>query len=263
MLFFTRITDANSSPAFISNCVVIAAREAVVAAVRAAAIGVERPVENGMPLTAVQRGPAGHFLIAGLVGAAVGAGQGGGAAGLDGQRDVACGGFAAAEVEQWHFAVSSPCIVPVVRLRVKRAGGFCQSSSRSSRVWSSGISGCQPSSVRIRVGSPRTSGTSLGRSRASIHAHANRHARARQEAVEQFANRDGAPRTDVVGAARHAAFEDQPVGADRVAHVGEIAARVEVADRDLRLAAARFDVGDAAREPGCGEKRILARARCG
>ena len=69
---------------------VIAAREAVVAAVRAAAIGVERPVERH-PLDAVQRRTAGHFLIARLVGAALGLGQRGGAAVLDGIRDVAGG----------------------------------------------------------------------------------------------------------------------------------------------------------------------------
>ena len=36
-----------------------------------------------------------------------------------------------------------------------------------------------------------------------------------------------------------AALEDQPVRAHRVANVGEIAARVEIADRDLRLPLAR------------------------
>ena len=76
MLCFTRITDANSSSAFISNCVVVAAREAVVAAVRAAAVGVERPVEERHALDAVQRGAAGDFLVAGLVGAELRFGQG-------------------------------------------------------------------------------------------------------------------------------------------------------------------------------------------
>ena len=41
----------------------IPAREAVVAAVRAAAIRVERPVE-GHALDGIERGPAGHFLVA-------------------------------------------------------------------------------------------------------------------------------------------------------------------------------------------------------
>ena len=96
---FTRITDANSSSAFISNCDVIAARVAVVAAVRAAAVGVERPVERHA-LHAVQRRTAGDFLIARLVGAPLGLGQRVAAAGLDGVRDVACRGFGGAEIEE-------------------------------------------------------------------------------------------------------------------------------------------------------------------
>ena len=70
-------------------------------------------------------------------------------------------------------------------------------------------------------------------------------------------------RADVIGAAGRAAFEDQPVGANRVAHVGEIAARVEVADGDLRLPPAGLDVGNAARKSGRGEEPDPDAGQCG
>ncbi len=47
----------------------IPAREAVVAAVRAAAVGIERPLEEGHALDAIQSRAAAHFLIGGVVGA--------------------------------------------------------------------------------------------------------------------------------------------------------------------------------------------------
>ena len=57
--------------------------------------------------------------------------------------------------------------------------------------------------------------------------------------IEQLADGDRAARADVVGTARLSALENQLVGAHRVAHVGEIAPRVEIADRDLRRPASR------------------------
>ena len=93
----------------------------------------------------------------------------------------------------------------------------------------------QPSSSRSRLGSPSRSGVSFGPVARRIHLHGDRDARAREQQIEQLADRDRASGADVVGPAGRAAFEDQRVGAHRVAHVGEIAPRLEVADRDLRL----------------------------
>ena len=78
---------------------VIAAREAVVAAVGAAAVGVERPAE-GHPLDAVQRGAAGDLLIPRGIGAALGVGQRGGAALPDQVRDLAGRWVSGAEIKQ-------------------------------------------------------------------------------------------------------------------------------------------------------------------
>ena len=57
------------------------------------------------------------------------------------------------------------------------------------------------------------------------------------------------PEQTLYGAAGLAALGDRLVGANGVAHVGQIAARVEIADLNLRLPAARLDVRDAPREP--------------
>ena len=70
---------------------VIAPGETVMTAVRAAAIRVQRPAERHA-LDAVQRRPAGDFLIAGLVGARFGFSERGGAAAFHGVRDGAGGG---------------------------------------------------------------------------------------------------------------------------------------------------------------------------
>ena len=57
------MTDAKSSPAFSSSCGLISPRETVVAAVRAAAIRIERPLHEGHALAAIERGAAADFLI--------------------------------------------------------------------------------------------------------------------------------------------------------------------------------------------------------
>ena len=72
---------------------VVAARVAVVAAVRAAAIGIEGPLERH-PLDAVQRRAAGDLLIARLIGPPLRLGQRGGAAVLHRLGDVARRGSA-------------------------------------------------------------------------------------------------------------------------------------------------------------------------
>ena len=79
---------------------VIAAGEAVVAAVRAAAVRIQRPVERHA-LDAVQRRAAGDFLIAGLVGARFRLGERGGAAVLSRVSAIRrVVGLEGAEVEQ-------------------------------------------------------------------------------------------------------------------------------------------------------------------
>ncbi len=69
---------------------VIAPRIAIMATVRAAAIGVERPVERHS-FHAVERRTAGHFLIGRLIGASFCFGERFGAAALYGIRDIADG----------------------------------------------------------------------------------------------------------------------------------------------------------------------------
>ena len=77
----------------------------------------------------------------------------------------------------------------------------------------------------------------------------DRHAGPRQQHVEHFADGDRPSRADVVRAAGLAALGDGLVGANGVAHVGQIAARVQIADLNLRLPAARLDIRNASREP--------------
>ena len=77
---------------------VISTREAIVAAVCAAPIGIEGPVE-WHALNAIERRPAGDFLIARLVGASLGFGQRLDATFLDQSGDLARGRLAGAEVE--------------------------------------------------------------------------------------------------------------------------------------------------------------------
>ena len=67
------------------------------------------------------------------------------------------------------------------------------------------------------------------------------------------------PEQTLYGRPGCAALEDQLIGAHRVAHVGEIAPGLEVADRNLRRPAPGLDVGDAPRESRGDEIRILAR----
>ena len=66
----TKISDENSSSGPELELRLIAAGEAVVAPVRASAIGIQRPVE-GHALHRIQRGSARDFLVARLVGAAL------------------------------------------------------------------------------------------------------------------------------------------------------------------------------------------------
>ena len=78
---------------------VIAAREAVMAAVRAPAVRIERPLERH-PFDAVQRRPAGDFLIPCVVGTTFRLGQRRGPAFLDAISDLPRGRIPSANIEK-------------------------------------------------------------------------------------------------------------------------------------------------------------------
>src|SRR6266516_774598 len=65
-----------------------------------------------------------------------------------------------------------------------------------------------------------------------------------EQQVEHLADAPGAPAAQVVDLAALALLERQPVAAHDVAHVGEVALGLEVADRQHRRLAALLDVGD-------------------
>src|SRR5205807_5943481 len=81
--------------------------------------------------------------------------------------------------------------------------------------------------------------------------------RAGDELIEQLANGDRAAGAYVVDAARSSALRQQRVGAHRVADVGQIPPRVQIAHRDFGRVPPGFDVGDLPRESGRGERGIL------
>ena len=81
-----------------------------------------------------------------------------------------------------------------------------------------------------------------------------------QHHVEQMRELRRASRADVVGAAGRAPLQDQLIGANRVAHVGQIAQRFEVADLDFRRACGRLRSAAIRRaNPDADERRILPR----
>ena len=100
------------------------------------------------------------------------------------------------------------------------------------RVWSRGISGSQPVAVgEAGVVAPQHGdvdraeqlGVGLEAHRATGHG---------QQVVGQLLHGDVAAAAHVVDLARLAVLDQQPVGPHHVAHVGEVAAGREVADRD-------------------------------
>ena len=118
-----------------------------------------------------------------------------------------------------------------VTARGRRCG--CSASSPAGRraCRSMGIARL-PAGFGARCGCGRRAitGLSLGRSRAgsgSIAIGAVRHG---HEQVEQIADPVGDARADVVRRGAAGRADEQPVGADRVAHVGDVAPRLEVAD---------------------------------
>ena len=76
-------------------------------------------------------------------------------------------------------------------------------------------------------------------------------------ALGQVADADAATRAHVVDLAGHAALGEQRVRAHDVAHVGEVADGIAVAERDL-VGAVALGGGDARREAGHEERRGLA-----
>ncbi len=106
---------------------VIAAGEAVVAGVRAAAVRVERPVERH-PLDRVQGRSTVHFLVGRFIGPSLGLGQRGGPALPDELSDPACGGTGRGTVKQEGFVQDS--------LFVRQSSSsprLCESSPTGSR----------------------------------------------------------------------------------------------------------------------------------
>ena len=112
-----------------------------------------------------------------------------------------------------------------------------QSASRSASVCSSGM-------LRLPAGGrpePRRVADQRGHVRGAqplrVHAHLDRGARAREQQVEQVADADARGRCRRCRPRPASPFSsEQPVGAHHVAHVGEVAHRLEVAD--LRAPAA-------------------------
>ena len=85
---------------------------------------------------------------------------------------------------------------------------------------------------RSRDGSPTCAGHVGGAQPAGIDAHLHLAPSRREQQLEHLADRAPAAAADVVGLARVALVEQQPVGAHHVAHVGEVAHGVEIADLD-------------------------------
>ena len=123
-------------------------------------------------------------------------------------------------------------------------------STVSASVRSSGISGSQPvAAVSFCVRAADLGDLVLAQQR-RVGRLLELDARVARKAREDLADLGRAPAAHVVDAGRRS-LEREPVGAHDVAHVGEVAAHVEVAGHDLdRLAGAarRFGLGDLARE---------------
>ena len=160
----------------------ILAREAVVTAVRAAAIGIERPLEERHALHPVERRAAADLLVGRGVAATPGVGQRLEAAVLHQPGDVPGGGRATEVEQQWkgrhrdhYFAVLFAC-----QPQKPEAGLLACASRRAGRrrSASSGTFG-GPAGIGGRLrDSPRISGVSFGPEARRVLFNPNRHARA-------------------------------------------------------------------------------------
>src|SRR5439155_10565694 len=89
---------------------------------------------------------------------------------------------------------------------------------------------------------------------------ADLHLRVREQDVEHLANGVRAPASDVVRLAGFRALEREPVRANDVANVGEVALRREVAVLDYRREDPSLDLRDLLREGAVGEDSAAARS---
>jgi hypothetical protein len=74
-------------------------------------------------------------------------------------------------------------------------------------------------------------------------------------------NLDRSPGADVVGTSRRALLEDQPICPHRIANVGQVAERFEIADLDFRPHPPRLDQRNRSREAGADKRWILPRTK--
>ncbi len=109
---------------------------------------------------------------------------------------------------------------------------------------SSGISGFHPVAATSRAGSPRSTGTSTGRTSAGIGLELERGAGQLEQAVGDLPDRDVPPGSRRCTRRPAARLDQQPVGPHHVADVGEVTPGRQIADRDGRCA-------PAARPPRC------------
>ena len=190
---------------------VIAAGKAVVAGVRAAAIGVQRPLERHA-LRAVERRATHHFLVGRVIGAPVGVGQRGDAAGLQRRprcrASWACARRAGTGQAGPCFDFCSPMLArnaAAVNRDVRSYGRdlgsvdvrCATSSSRSSRVRSRGMSGCPARGAAQFVGGPDDDRHVDGTETRRVDDDLNRHTTSRDQAVDQVMDGHGTARADV------------------------------------------------------------------
>ena len=127
------------------------------------------------------------------------------------------------------------------------------------RVWARGMAGSQPVALVRRVWSPREHGDVDRAEQLGVGLEAHRAAGHGEQVVGQLLHGDVAAAAHVVDLARLAVLDEQPVGPHHVAHVGEVTAGGQVADRD-HVAALHLVAGDARREGGGHELVGLAGA---
>ncbi len=133
----------------------------------------------------------------------------------------------------------------------------------SASVCSHAIRGCQPVAAVSAAALPTRAGHLRRPPPFRARHHVDRHAHRRDERVEDGANRAADAGADVVDGTARAALGDGDVCRDHVAHVAEVAHRVEVADRDARRLRAAPHRDELPREVGADEAGVAVPARCG
>src|SRR6267154_2183939 len=120
--------------------------------------------------------------------------------------------------------------------------------------------GLPPGRLLESPGVPEQDGHVRGTHAGRVLLHLHLGLREAEEVIQHRADGPVLARADVVDLAGLALLEREPVGPHHVAHVGEIAAGLEIADPDHRRAATLLDVGDLLREIRADEHRAAARA---